>query len=280
MLNQSFDQLGDAFLRNRAMAQQKEEHQADNALRERQISVEQGRADAENKHYQNMETAGAANETSKAKQAAVAEKGKLLQAVMLMNRTGQLGEDALANINEWLSTDEDFSFTGMQLQKPATPSTTGKDAAAVNMIKQVQAFREQAQQTEDPEQAAQFDAWADILEDVVKKSGSFAPAQGYETTTEKAATDTKGRPTGEAVKTTTRKVPIPLPGAAGTASRAAGQPAAAAAVAVAPLDPKLRKSGQRYKSPTNPNLTAVWTGAGWDTNAPAVAVPGFGAAKP
>lgn len=276
MLNGQLDELGNAFLRNRALDEQKRQGDERIDIEKKRIGVDQSFRDAQLQHYKNMETTAAGTAAKQLDQAALAEKQKLLQTAITLNATGALADGALENVNNWLSTDEQLGQSGLQLRPPANPLGKGKDAAVVNALKQADAYDQLADGEENPEKAAGFKTNAKQLRDWVGRQASFAPAQGYQTTTEKPELDEFGKPTGKMLTSTSRKVPLP-----GTPPAVAAAPAAPKAAVSNQMVQVIRPDGQTGMIP-RANLPGALA-AGYKqvgTNAPTVAVPGFGNAQP
>lgn len=289
MLNRSLENLGDAFLRNRQLEQHKREKEQEFAeqrlqteLQNQRESTATARAEAQQAHFNQMESLQTNTDRRQLNQQVAAQKQEMLKSIIALNATGSISDDALSEINNWLHGDEHFGVTGLQLQKPANPKTSGKDAAVVNMLKQADAYDQLAQSETNPDEAATFSRNAALLRKAVEKEGQFAPAHGYETVKTAPIIDKMtNKQTGVATNRTV-KIPISAPVIPPPTNPVAPTNAAPAtgAIPMAPENPTQRIKGQRYKSAKNPSLSAVWTGQGWQTDATPVAVPGFGAAKP
>jgi len=70
LLNSSLDQLGDSLLKQRVLAQQDEERKASQAIAQQRTDIDAQRMAAEQTHYNNMGTAAAAQTAAKQKEAA------------------------------------------------------------------------------------------------------------------------------------------------------------------------------------------------------------------
>lgn len=88
----------------------------------------------------------------------------------------------------------------------APRTSTGKDAAGVNILKQADEFRNLADETDDPTLSKRYSDYADTLENMAKHMGQFAPVQGYSTTSTKVTTDSYGNPVTN--RTETVKSPL------------------------------------------------------------------------
>ena len=293
MVDQQLNQLGQTLLQQRQMQQTGQYQQAELKYRQLAEQAAVNRYEAAQHHYDAMEKIGASNEDARNKNAAaeldfrqkelaqrdtaqsqganqqdLQNKQQMLQSVIALNATGQLDDDARNDVNSWLSDDEHFGPTGIQISKPdpSLAKTAGKDAAVVNALKQAQAYRLAASQATDPDDAKQNGDYAAMLEKYVAKAGTgatFTPTQ----------TQVQRNAMGQV--TNTLRTAISPPGAVGVPNSGTG--GGANAWPAAPQDPAQRVPGQRYSSPSG--TSATWTGQGWDTSAPTVQVPGLGAAQ-
>jgi hypothetical protein len=165
LLNNSLDQLGETFLKQRMLEEQKKKGDEELGLRRQQLGIEQGRADAATAHYNKMETAQT-DAAAKAQQAAdLRDKQQMLQTVMQLNVGGALAPGSLDSVNQWLRDDEHFGKTGMQLIPPKEKAPQAGQNALAQAYQQADMWKTKADQarTTDPEKAAQYDEFSTNL---------------------------------------------------------------------------------------------------------------------
>jgi hypothetical protein len=275
LVNNQLDELGNAFLRNRQLEQEKNirQQEADAATMRAQGDLEFRKA--QQQHYNQIEDKQSDLDKLRQNQLAAQQKQGLFQSVVALNATGQLSDDARDDFNDWLAADEHFGPTGLQIKVPDNPNTKNKDAAVVNAIKSAKQYRDLAKAASDPDQAAEFNSYADKLEAWVTKQGEFKPAEGFEETTTKPTIDPlTGKQTGVSTATK-RRTPIPA-GPAATSTRQSSNPldlfSQAKSAIAGGKDPAAVKT--RFKTLTGQDFDAFNP-----TNAPAIGVPGMGSAQ-
>lgn len=266
-------------MRQRMMQQEGQYRMADLAYRNLAEQAAVRRYEAQQQHWNTLESQNANNErmretnaTNEASlrqgqldQAAAAEKVKekqgLFTSAIALNSTGQLSDDDRDNFNDWLSNDEHFGSTGLQLSKPdpSMQKNNQRLSAVGSAVAQAQQYRALQGQTDDEDQAKQYGNMADMLESWVKKQATGATFTPTET---QNTYDEAGH------KLTSRKTaiaPPPTPGAPGTGATnpAAGAPPMTGGPSLAPTDPRQRQAGQTYRSPADPTRLVTWTGNGW-----------------
>ena len=246
LLQNSLQNLGKTFQQSRAQGAEEEYRTAQLEQQGRRTDVDEAFRNAQMAHYNQMEKdnsrradaqeerAGAAQDQqgTAQDQQAVAQKQDLLKSVMGLNATGQLTDDARTKVNKWLSTDEHFSATGMQLQAPTNPKTNPnfKQSALTQAVSTIQNYRDLAGQTEDPGEADGYNHLADLLEKNLPAAvKTTTPAAAVPPTSTKL---TDYNPAGKPVKTVTS---FGMP--AGTAGPGTGT-AAAPAPAFPTPDPR------------------------------------------
>lgn len=174
----------------------------------------------------------------------------------------------------------DWSTLADQMTAQAKNHTT--TGANDMMVQHWQEAQKAADAATDPNEKAQLQSMADTYKGLIQKaSGQVAPADYTQTSVVQKPNPFGGAPTSSTNKVN-RVYTRPAAAPSGGAPAPAQPGAAAPQTPTAPTDPTQRVQGQRYRSATNPNLTATWTGQGWDTGAPAAptqAVPGFGSAQ-
>jgi hypothetical protein len=329
MLNNSLDELGNTFLRNRQLDQEKQFREGETKTQQMRTQADIDFRKAQGEHYSAMETKQSEHDAITETQNA--QRNELLEKQVGLKQSAQDLAEAQASLKDSMATlahqvkagkmnpelatqyfrdsmdngigksnpqlheqmlaqpqykamydgKIDWSTLADQLAQPTKGGQAGKVDLQIQHWRQAQ---DAADNAADPAEKEQNQKYADILKLNLPSSLKTTPPAGY--------TDTKivqkpnplgvGAPTTLTNTTTRAYSPSAVaPGAAAT--QPATAPAAAAGdVPIAPPDPTQRVKGQKYRSQKNPNLIATWTGAGWDTNtnAPAQAVPGFGAAKP
>ena len=148
-------------LMDEQVAQRREATQA----RQSFYNARQTEADATAKARQDVATTAQ-------QRAALQDKQMLLQQAIQLNSTGQLTDEGRQNFNDWLSGDEHFGVTGLQLQAPPqkAPPQAGQNSVA-GALQQADKWRQQAAGLADGDpNKDRFNKYADTLE------GSVDPA--------------------------------------------------------------------------------------------------------
>jgi hypothetical protein len=160
LLQSALENAAQNELRNRELTQTGQ-------LERQRIAVENAFRAAQMAHYNQMENRqqgfynkiqqegedraelGEQNVARQQEQNALAQKQNALKTIMALNSTGQLTSDGLKKVNQWLSTDPDFSKTGIQLSAPANPSANPQHIQTA--LAQGLALRQQVQSAYDGE---------------------------------------------------------------------------------------------------------------------------------
>lgn len=215
MLQESIQHLGDTYAQRRQqnMAQDKAMQQL--ALERQMRDIQEQRSKSQEQHYGLMEARqqtyqdkALGNQSrmmqkegdradNQQQQAEFMNKQGLFKSVAGLNATGQLSPDARNAFNKWLSTDDHFAPTGLQIQEPDPKfqNKKFKEPAIVQAVKSAQDYRDQAAQSDDPEQQKQFLGYADMLESYSKRQGSFSPVKIPPTKVENIGLNASGKAT-------------------------------------------------------------------------------------
>ena len=136
LLNGSLDSLGDSLLKNKMMDQQSKERLAQTGLQSQRLQVDQGRWNAEQEHWQNMEKKADQANTLATSRGDLQEDQAMLKTVMGLNAGGQLTAESRKSVNNWLSDHPRFAVTGMQLAAPkAISPQAGQNSVAQALAK-------------------------------------------------------------------------------------------------------------------------------------------------
>ncbi len=209
LLNRSMENAGNAFATRRAQQGQERRDIANDLIRRKMLEVDQARSNATGEHEQRMETQFNTR-------AAQQDKQEMLKTVLGLNAGGQLDEEGIKQVNDWITKDPDLSKTGIHIKAPPqkAPPQAGQNSVA-QALERAQAFRESGN-TE----------YADMLENWARKQSTE-----YDTVSEEfpAEPGTPGTPAeshffgadtpaipptpGTPKRTITRKVPVGAPAA-------------------------------------------------------------------
>ena len=215
LVDQQVNQFGDTLLREATMKNESAYRQAELKYRQLAEQAQVQRYQAQQEHWNQMEKQqGNTAAKSEANTAALLQqrqgeqaqagnqqelqnKQRMFQNALSLNSSGGLSDDARNDFNDWLSDDEHFGPTGIQISKP-DPSMLPKGAAgirhsaAVDALNQAQGYRSQAALLDDGDpDKDQFNSYAEMLENAARKAGSGPQARPAETTTIKR--DAMGR---------------------------------------------------------------------------------------
>lgn len=144
MLLQEMNQLGGSFRANRTLDQAALDRELDRQLRQQvvdeQVSERREATQARQQHYQAQQTAADAAAKARQDQAdavnkrlEMQDKQNTLKELIQLNASGALQN--LDGVNDWLSNDDHFGQTGIQLKEPpqAPPSHVGQNATAAGI---------------------------------------------------------------------------------------------------------------------------------------------------
>lgn len=220
MLQGAIQNAGQGALQRRQMNQQHAAEMERLALESQMRDVMQARAEAQGQHFQTMEEQNQHNadtrqqaeqdRTDKLQSAAdINSKQEMFKSIAALNATGQLTDEGRKKFNDFLAKDEHFGPAGIQLQvpDPKLQKSANKPSALASTIQTAQNYRQQAEDTDDPNEKAQFTHYADMLEKAVDKQSKFAsevPKSGSTTANEYDAA-------GHKVKSTTSPLVPPAP---------------------------------------------------------------------
>lgn len=316
MLNNQLDELGNSFLRNRQLDQEKEYHQGEVQSQQMRTQADIDFRKAQGEHYNAMESKESDRNSLLEKQVGLKESAQNLAEAQssLKESMGTLANQVKAGKmtqDDATQYFRDSMDNGIGKQNPqlhdqmlAQPqykamydgkvdwatladqlanqtksrSVTGANDMLVQHWKQAQ---DEADGATDPAEKTKLQSLADTYKGLIGKQSAGYTPPGYKQTTVVQKPNPLG--VGAPVTTTNTIDRAYSPSAAPAPAAAPGAPAPGAPgadIPTAPTDPTQRVKGQKYRSQKNPSLIGTWTGAGWDTGTPQQQVPGFGAAQP
>ena len=167
LLNNALQYSGDAALKRRALQQQQQQEMARIAMQQQMEQVAQSRYDSQQAHYNTIEKSNSDRADAATSSEALKDKQTTLQQIMSLNSTGQLTDDSRAAVNKWLLADPHFGSTGLQIAAPSNnvgANPKAQNSAVVNSVNAIKDFRDKASSADNPDEAAQYNHLADLIE--------------------------------------------------------------------------------------------------------------------
>src|SRR6266446_2451509 len=175
VLNDSLDSLSSNLLKQKMLREQAIERQAQTGLASQRLATDQAFREAQQKHYNNMESKQAEAANLAQTRAQIADKSGTLRAIMQLNTAGQLSD--VTPVNDWLSTDPHFAPTGIQLRKSEKPLPQAGQNSAAQLAQQRNLWFQKVKDATTDEDRAEAQSTYDVLDKVFNQLAEPKPAK-------------------------------------------------------------------------------------------------------
>lgn len=191
LMNEAFGGLANTIMQQREMQERRKERDAalKNQATNQAMMNEYRMASEKQREKSEADTADwrtqmlQANKDKQGDAAAGARmKNKIgmFHAIAALNTTGDLSDAGRKEFNDWLSNDDDFGSTGIQLQAPNNPKNAKKASALEATVAAIKNYRDMAANATGDD-AKDFNHYADLLEsnlpENVKKTSAPKPTR-------------------------------------------------------------------------------------------------------